>query len=692
MDNRLSNVKKENRSPQSKQNFSQVKSEFEQLAEASNDAIRIINKDFTIRYINHAFAEMTGVKQNDVIGRKCWEVFPSPLCHTSDCRLQRILNGERQIKIEIERQKYDDTTIPCIVTTSLLKDNAGNITGVVEQFRDITEIRHKDEEIKESEDRYRALIELGAEAGEAIAMLQDIDGKEGIQTFFNEQWPQITGYTQKDLLGTSFFEIVHPIDRQDSLDRHRQKMSGKTVPGIYEMNLIHKNGWEVPIELTGAFTTYRGKRANVLYIRDITSNKQTEHKIRESEELYRSLFLNVPIAIEESDYSQVKLWFDQLKDNGVVDISRYLLDTSNRLPNLREQIRTTRLNDQALRLWDVSNDDEYIDCFLPHNSKYIKAPGYRQCLVGLATGQTYFDYEEKIQTIKGNTKWVHVWVSVAPGCESSLSRVDICFVDMSKRKIAENELKLYQDNLRNIINERTSELTMVNKKLQEQMKQRIEFTRALAHELKTPLTPIFSTSDYMIANMKEEPWLTAAKNINRGAIRLNKRINELFDLTKFEMGNLTLRLAKENPLPILKEVVSDVSSMTDENGQHFVVDTPQSLPPITIDRERIYQVLLNLIENAIKFTDKGGKITLKARTSNNNFIVEVKNEGAEITPKTKERLFKPYYKCEDDRASLSGLGLGLALCKSLIDLHNGKIWMKRQQQTNENVFGFSIPL
>jgi signal transduction histidine kinase len=196
----------------------------------------------------------------------------------------------------------------------------------------------------------------------------------------------------------------------------------------------------------------------------------------------------------------------------------------------------------------------------------------------------------------------------------------------------------------------------------------------------------------MVANMEEGPWLTAAKNINRGAARLNKRINELFDLTKFETGNLALRLSKENPLLILKEVALDISSMTDENGQHFIFDVPQSLPQITIDRERIYQVLLNLIENAIKFTAKGGKITLKARTSNDNFIVKVKNEGAELTPKTKERLFKPYYKCEDDRASLSGLGLGLALCKSFIELHNGKIWMERQQQTNENVFCFSIPL
>jgi hypothetical protein len=151
----------------------------------------------------------------------------------------------------------------------------------------------------------------------------------------------------------------------------------------------------------------------------------------------------VPIAIEESDYSQVKLWFDQLKDNGVVDFSRFILDTSNLLPNLRERIRTIRINDQALRLWDVSSVDEYIDSFLPKGGKCIKVPGYRQCLVGLAAGKTYFDYEESIITKKGNQKCLHTWVSVAPGCESSLSKVDICFVDMTARRKAEDELKAY---------------------------------------------------------------------------------------------------------------------------------------------------------------------------------------------------------------------------------------------------------
>jgi PAS domain S-box-containing protein len=185
--------------------------------------------------------------------------------------------------MEIERQKHDGTTIPCVVTSSPLMDEGGHIIGIIEQFRDISEQQQMKKQVKETEDRYKALIELGTEAGEAIVMLQDIDEAEGIQTFFNDQWPKLIGYTKKELLGTSFFKLVHHDDRQASVTRHRQKMSGKTVPGIYEMKLIRNDGVEIFVELTGAYTTYQGERANVMFIRDVTERKQTEIKLALSE-------------------------------------------------------------------------------------------------------------------------------------------------------------------------------------------------------------------------------------------------------------------------------------------------------------------------------------------------------------------------------------------------------------------------
>ena len=199
------------------------------ILDNANHGMRIINKDFTIRFINQAFTELSGVNQKEAIGRKCWAILKGPFCHTPNCFLNRILNGEERVQVEIDRQRKDGTTIPCIVTAIPFNTINGEFTSIIETLQDITERKHLEEQISESEDRYRALIDLGTNIGEAIIMLQDIDGKEGVQTYISDQWSLITGYTKRELLGMSFFDLVSPKDREPSIKRHQQKISLKKL-------------------------------------------------------------------------------------------------------------------------------------------------------------------------------------------------------------------------------------------------------------------------------------------------------------------------------------------------------------------------------------------------------------------------------------------------------------------------------
>jgi PAS domain S-box-containing protein len=138
-----------------KRNIDTCGNEAEYLFDKISDAIRVINSDFTIRRINRSFADMTGVKQNEIIGKKCWEIFPSHHCGTEKCRLQRILNGEKKIKEEIERKKKDGSTMPCIVTVFPLMDKEKRLSAIIERFYDITERRHMENRVKETENLYR---------------------------------------------------------------------------------------------------------------------------------------------------------------------------------------------------------------------------------------------------------------------------------------------------------------------------------------------------------------------------------------------------------------------------------------------------------------------------------------------------------------------------------------------------------
>ena len=165
--------------------------------------------------------------------------------------------------------------------------------------------KQAEDKLRESEKRYRAIVNLGGTIGEAIVLLQDTEQGEGIQKFISDQWPCITGYSREELLGMSFFDLLHPRHRQASLRRHQRKMNREAMPDLFEMSIIRKDGTEVPIELTSAYTTYKGKRANVAFIRDITERKQAEEALRCAEKDWRSSFdsLEDVMIIIDKDYN-----------------------------------------------------------------------------------------------------------------------------------------------------------------------------------------------------------------------------------------------------------------------------------------------------------------------------------------------------------------------------------------------------
>ncbi len=224
-----------------------------------------------------------------------------------------------------------------------------------------------------------------------------------------------------------------------------------------------------------------------------------------------------------------------------------------------------------------------------------------------------------------------------------------------------------------------------------QMKRRVEFTRALVHELKTPVTPVLAASELMLEESKRANFINLAQIIHRGALNLNKRIDELLDLARSEIGTLVLNRILVDVTQKTKDIVNDTMPLALEKEQHLTLELPRSLPTISVDVDRFTQVLQNLLNNALKFTPDGGTITVRCRVDKANLVVEVQDTGHGLTKEQQDRLFDPYHRLPGDRERFSGLGLGLALSKNFVELHGGKIWVKSRRGYG-STFGFSIPI
>ncbi len=235
----------------------------------------------------------------------------------------------------------------------------------------------------------------------------------------------------------------------------------------------------------------------------------------------------------------------------------------------------------------------------------------------------------------------------------------------------------------------------MRQELQRQDEQKTEFLHKVAHELKTPLTAIISSSELLdteLSSIAPNRRQRLTHNISRSAWLMDKRVTELLDLAKIQLGSLEPNLEPLEIGAIIEEVIFQLTPLFKNKKQSLKIEIIDPLPQVTADRDKIEQVLLNLLSNANKFSPTGSIITLQAKETGDRIVVEVKDSASAITDEEKDKLFDLYYRGGniDEQQRIPGLGLGLAISKRLVELHQGKIWVESEPGKG-NTFIFSLP-
>ncbi len=126
--------------------------ELNQIFNTAADGMRVVDKEFNLLKVNETFSNLSGVSKDEAVGRKCYDVFPGPLCHTPECPLVRILSGEERVEYDAERVRNDGVTVPCIVTATPFVEPGGELVGIVENFKDITKRKQAEKALQKAHD------------------------------------------------------------------------------------------------------------------------------------------------------------------------------------------------------------------------------------------------------------------------------------------------------------------------------------------------------------------------------------------------------------------------------------------------------------------------------------------------------------------------------------------------------------
>ena len=233
------------------------------------------------------------------------------------------------------------------------------------------------------------------------------------------------------------------------------------------------------------------------------------------------------------------------------------------------------------------------------------------------------------------------------------------------------------------------------RRLKELDKMKSDFVSNVSHELRTPLTSIKGSVDNMLDGLTgslNEKQIRYLNRIKSNTDRLSRLINDLLDLSRIESGRVEVRPTTLPLTALAEEVAEHMKALAAE--KLIRIEVPPLDPSVTVwaDRDKVTQVLMNLIGNAVKFTPQDGKITVALEKNGNDYIqISVADTGPGILPEEQNKIFSKFYQVANiDKKKPKGSGLGLAISKALVEMHGGKIWMDSEVGKG-STFYFTLP-
>lgn len=509
-----------------------------------------------------------------------------------------------------------------------------------EAFRTI----ERKEEIAEREQRFaNSLIE-------AMPGIFYLYNEQGRFLRWNRNFEVVSGYSAEEIAR------MHPLD---FFAGQEKKLLEEKIAEVFraggssvEASFITQSGAVIPCFFTGKRIPFEGQPCLVGVGVDITERKRAEEALLKSEERYRSTLDNILEGCQLLDSD----W-------------RYLY-----------------LNDAAAKQNRRPNH-ELLGKRMPEMWPGIEATGVFAMLKRCQEERLPLHDEVEFTFPDGHMSWFDVRSQPVP------EGIFILSIDISERKEAERALRELNEGLERKVEERTRDLAAARARAEAADKIKSAFLATMSHELRTPLNSILGFTGILLKGLAGplNPEQSKQLGMVQGSARhLLDLINDVLDISKIEAGQLEVRMAAFDLQASVERVVASVRPLAEKKGLALRLVAPEALGTFESDRRRVEQILLNLLNNAIKFTDQGS-VTLQVVRDGQEVRLQVTDTGIGMKPEDLAGLFRPFRQIDAGlQRQHEGTGLGLAICRRLTELLGGSIRVESVWGQG-SVFTVSLP-
>ncbi len=611
--------------------LAEKKAQYDALLDSARDGFITTDEKLRIIAWSKGAENMLGYTEQEVYGRHISLLYPEEEQKAFNKALSD--DGHHSVypyadtNFETNRIHKNGHSIPVDISITLWNtDGANYYTGI---YRDISARIKLEEELKHQK---FALDE------HAIVSITDVDGNI---TYANDKFCDLSGYSHEDLIGQNH-RIVSSFEHSKDFfdDLWKTISSGNVWDGTIKN--MTKQGEPYWVKATIVpFLDEKGVPFQYIAIRtDVTERVKSEQSLNEALELNKIMVSTSPIG------------------STIFDSKGNCIDANDAVAEI---IGTTReeflkINYHDLEQWEESGLSDYALKALSTNSlQHVDI-----------TWKTTFG------------KPVSLEIYIVPFKVGSETRLYFSANDISIRKQAEEVLAQDRAYLEKRVKERTQELQLAMDEVVRANQIKSEFMANMSHELRTPLNAIIGFSDMIshqyLGPIENEQYVDYAKDITASSQRLMIMIDGILTIDQVARATSDIKKTKVNIGAVFVEGLMTLKSEAEKHGVTVTSSLPEDTPEFFVDEDAITKIIYNLLSNAIKFSKEGGDVKLAVEHDDDYHIIHVIDHGAGIEKDKISKIADPFSRhVQDPHKAYDGLGLGLAITKSLVEQHGGKL-------------------
>jgi PAS domain S-box-containing protein len=643
------------------------------IVEFAHDAIVSTALDGTITSWNPAAERMFGYSATEMIGSHVWVLIPPDLVRERTETLARISGGERMVNFETIRVRKNGQHFPATITMSPIMSSAGICIGASKIVRDVTDSKKAEAAVRETQAQIRAVVEnlddgilifdternllqLNPAARRMIGLDAAADVPQRVEDLFEHyevstlEGAKLTN-DQRPLWRITLGEHLHDIEM-------RVRPLGSQVESIFSFSGTAVQ--EAP-----------GKALAFVTIKDVTEQRHAEQALRLSEARLRNA----------QRIAKLGSWDWYLADDRM------------------------HWSDELFDIFEIPNgefDGTYASYLLKVHP--LDREATESAMRAALTGDVPIDIEQRVLMPDGSEKYLHVRGDVQRDNRGLATSLSGTAMDISARRRAAEALREANARLEFRVRERTEEFAAAKERAESADRLKSAFLATMSHELRTPLNAIIGFTGMVLQEMvgplnpEQSKQLAIVQSSARHLLSL---INDVLDISKIEAGEMAIHLQAFNLGAMVADVVAIVEPMARKKGLNLRLESTDSPVTVISDRRRVEQVLLNLLNNAVKFTEHGdvqlSVDILDACVLPPAFAPQacarfrVTDTGIGIASADLPNLFEPFRQIHNDSTRrYEGTGLGLHICRRLADLLGGDINVESRPDIG-STFTFIIP-